>query len=96
MSDLPRKFTKRTPINLVATDLPFLIEIYYFIKNELVQADYNLSANELAICNQKLAEVKRIIENNIFGEALRVKTATIDGDKPEDINLSKFEEKEKE
>lgn len=96
MSELPRKFTNRTLVDLRAIDFSMLLDIYYFIKNEMILGNIGLDKQSEAVCYQKLSEIRRIIESSVFGDALPVNTKSIKGDKPEDIDLSKFEEMEQE
>jgi len=90
MSDLPRKFVDRKALSPDITDLSVLMEVYYFVKGELMGAGLNEA--EHAMCKQKLVEIRRTIEKNIFGVALHEETKTIEGDAPEDIDLSKYED----
>lgn len=92
-SDLPRKFSKQTPLNVSGTDLALLLELYYFIDDEL---SGTVSGQAAAMCEHKLSEIRTAIEVQVFGNPLAVdNTVEVEGDKPEDIDLTQFDEEGK-
>lgn len=93
MSELPRKLSRVKELHAKMTDLPLLLEVYYFLNDELVGT---LEGQAQAICLEKISEVRSAIEVNIFGTELSAgNSIEITGDKPEDIDLSQFDEEGK-
>lgn len=94
MTELPRKFTQRPPANLKMMDLGLLLEMHAFLKDQLETTNWMGQEQLRGVYAQKLSSVKRAVEVEIFGYEVSSSKASVEGAKPEDIDLSQFDKKE--